>query len=292
MAIKVSGPLSFSDVVAEFGGAAPHSLSEYYRGGGLVPNGPAANASIAASGAISLGAFYGAVRLFVFTPTISEWITNYNVRAAALAAGWDGSTPLAATITNNGVIGSNSTGAYAFDTDSGFPAGSSIALINNYYITGRGGDGGTGGNVGYQGKGGKGGPALLAQHRITITNNGTIGGGGGGGGGTSNRDMGAGGSGGAGYPAGAGGSIPVGAAHGNIAGNPGTTTAGGASAKAVYSWQEATGGAGGALGGTGGTGSCNVDTSYFGAGGEGGAAVVGNANITWVLSGTRLGSIS
>ena len=38
MALQASGTISISDLVTEFGGTAPHSLSEYYKGGGLVPS--------------------------------------------------------------------------------------------------------------------------------------------------------------------------------------------------------------------------------------------------------------
>lgn len=58
MALQTSGPISLADIAAEFGGSAPHSLSEYYRGGGLVPDTPA-NSGIPTSGAISLSDFYG-----------------------------------------------------------------------------------------------------------------------------------------------------------------------------------------------------------------------------------------
>lgn len=58
MPLQTSGPISLGDIATEFGGAAPHSLSEYYRGGGLVPD-TAANAGIPTSGPISLSDFYG-----------------------------------------------------------------------------------------------------------------------------------------------------------------------------------------------------------------------------------------
>jgi len=50
MAVKSSGAnLSIAgDIVAEFGGSAPHSMSEYYGGGDLVPAG--ANPGVATSG--------------------------------------------------------------------------------------------------------------------------------------------------------------------------------------------------------------------------------------------------
>ena len=62
MAVTGSAPISITNLVTEFGGSAPHSLTEYYRGGSLVPNGPAANNSIPTSGAISLTNFFGAVK--------------------------------------------------------------------------------------------------------------------------------------------------------------------------------------------------------------------------------------
>lgn len=37
MTLPLSGPISIYDIVGEFGGVAPHSLTEYYRGGGWVP---------------------------------------------------------------------------------------------------------------------------------------------------------------------------------------------------------------------------------------------------------------
>ena len=38
MAVTGSAPISITDLVTEFGGSAPHSLTEYYRGGSLVPD--------------------------------------------------------------------------------------------------------------------------------------------------------------------------------------------------------------------------------------------------------------
>jgi hypothetical protein len=67
MAIKTSGPISINNIVAEFGGTAPHSLSEYYRGGQRVPN-TNANIAIALSGnPISLNQFYGARKEIILT---------------------------------------------------------------------------------------------------------------------------------------------------------------------------------------------------------------------------------
>lgn len=57
MALPSSGPLSINDIVAEFGGAAPHGLTEYYSAAPGVP----------ASGALAISAFYGTS---AFTPQV------------------------------------------------------------------------------------------------------------------------------------------------------------------------------------------------------------------------------
>jgi hypothetical protein len=49
MVLPTSGPLSILQIANEFGGQAPHSLSEYY----------SADTGIPASGTISIGEFYG-----------------------------------------------------------------------------------------------------------------------------------------------------------------------------------------------------------------------------------------
>jgi hypothetical protein len=63
MAIPVTGPISLGTLQAEFGGANPIALSEYYRNAGLVtPN----NTGVPLSGsAISLSNFRGTVRALV-----------------------------------------------------------------------------------------------------------------------------------------------------------------------------------------------------------------------------------
>ena len=49
--IRLSG-----DIVAEFGGSAPHGLTEYYRGAGLVTSG---NTNVPTSGTVKFSDFYG-----------------------------------------------------------------------------------------------------------------------------------------------------------------------------------------------------------------------------------------
>lgn len=62
MALPSSGVLTLNDIQTEFGGTNPIDLSEYYRGGGLVPD-TALNAGIPTSGVISVTDFYGATNL-------------------------------------------------------------------------------------------------------------------------------------------------------------------------------------------------------------------------------------
>lgn len=38
MALQSSGPISLNNIATEFGGTVPHAMSEYYKGGGLVPS--------------------------------------------------------------------------------------------------------------------------------------------------------------------------------------------------------------------------------------------------------------
>jgi hypothetical protein len=69
MAIKApgTGPLSIGEIATEFGGTAPHSLGEYYRGGGLVPLPISANPGVPTSGQISISDFYGARNATIVT---------------------------------------------------------------------------------------------------------------------------------------------------------------------------------------------------------------------------------
>jgi len=58
MTLPSSGALAFSQIQSEFGGSNPISLSEYYRGGPIVPN-HGNTSNIPTSGSISVSNFYG-----------------------------------------------------------------------------------------------------------------------------------------------------------------------------------------------------------------------------------------
>lgn len=241
--------------------------------------------SLAGHSTTLTGGFTYTIAPFNFS-SVPTSVQNYNLRAAAIAAGWDQVKPLIASVTiNNGVIiSSSSTATPAFTTNGAYPSGSSIDLMINSgaYIVGKGGAGGKPGLSG--------GPAIsiaASAATVRITNNGVIGGGGGGGGDSGSGwrfscDN--------GTPYGGNASGGGGAGYGTSSGAAGGLTTGGAGAT---SWG-ASSGAGGSLGAAGGPGygydnNCSYGLAY--PGGTGGAATIGAANATWLWTGTRLGAV-
>lgn len=234
---------------------------------------------------------------FHFSAVLSSSTTGYNLKAAAIAAGWNGVAPLTASITiPNGVtVSSNNTSVPAFDTGAGFPAGSSLSLTLGATgrLIGMGGGGGAG-TTGGSKTGLDGGPALKAQAAMTVTNNGTLAGGGGGGGGVAGLDSGAvargvGGSGGR-----SGLTDSSGGFGHSLSGYDGTISnaAVGRSYLVADPGRNFTiyGGSGGDWGQPGSVASGFAGGS--GLAGFGGPAVVGNSFITWLATGTRHGSIT
>lgn len=250
------------------------------------------------SGAIGLSSFYGKSSVFNFS---FNGGTDINLRNAALAAGWNGSSAVVAT--NNGTVQASSTGTPALTISGSFPGG--LSFINNALIVGRGGNGGRGGGFAFSGQnstaGGSGGvSALSVSTAVTITNNSTIAGGGGGGGGAggnqspSNSQGGGGGGGGIGVSLGGPSTQPGPGAPGPSVGNPGnagTTTAAGTGGTQNPTASTARGGNGGGYASSGNGGSPGRSSPASG-GGAGGAAVVGNSFITWAVVGTRIGALN
>lgn len=290
MTLPASGAISMSQVNTELGLSSTATISL---------NDSAVRTLFGkGSGAIAMSDGYGKANQFAFT--VSSNTANLDVRAAAVAAGWNGTSKVICTINSGVYVYSNSTGSYACTISGSFPNG--VQLINSGVIVGRGGNGGNGGNSG-SGTGGTagaaGGPALYASTAVTIQNNGSInGGGGGGGGGPYNYFskaiggyLNSGGGGGGGIGISSGGS-PGTSSYGfpASAGTAGTLTAAGPGGAGGNRDNTAESGRGGAGGGYGSAGSASVGS--FKAGGGGGAAVVGNANISWAATGTRNGSIS
>ena len=199
MAIPGPGtPIDLQDLADEFGGTAPHELSEYYRGGGEVPN-SAANNAVPTSGTISLGDFYGAVNIVTLNLTIASDTKNYNLypQVSSNPSYVAGATAINVTVNPGRRVGSTSRTGYAFQIPSQFNPGDQITLINKGTIVGRAGNGGNGGNFNVAqipagrpgGSGQPGGHGLRIQRPVTIQNQGVIAGAGGGGGGSTCGQM-------------------------------------------------------------------------------------------------------
>lgn len=76
MALQSSGTITIQDIADEFGGTAPHSLSEYYRNGAYVGS---SNTGVPTSGTISLSDFYGASAATVVTVTEDNQVGAYSI---------------------------------------------------------------------------------------------------------------------------------------------------------------------------------------------------------------------
>lgn len=300
MTLPASGPISFSQVSVELNQSSTSTRS--------------LNDSIVRtlfgvpSGTISMSQGYGKSNQFSFT--ISSNQTNANLRTLAINAGWNQSAKLIATINSGVYISSNATNTPALTVNGSFPNG--VELVNNGFIVGMGGSGGTGrssdgaGNPFGGSSGASGGGALSVSSGITVQNNGTIGGGGGGGGGGGTGYYvfysvysGAGGGGGGGKTGatnssgGAGGVSSTGAGNGSSGGAGTSSTAGGGgSGGGTSSYRGGNGGSGGGWGAIGSTGNSGTGGSSGLGGGGAGYAVSGNTNVTWISTGTRLGSIA
>ena len=242
-----------------------------------------------AAGEISLNSLRGLDAIFALTILSAS---NVNLRNAAIAAGWNGLYEVVATIPAGNVIQSSTTSVASLTIDGSFPGG--VQLINNGTIIGRGGDGGQGAirNTRSASAGGGGGTGLAVSVPVRITNVGTIagGGGGGGGGGVTSYTVGSGKSTSTGYSQGGGGGGGAGFGSGGAGtgnGANGSTTTGGGGGTNAYD----NGGSGGSAGAAGAAGDGGNIAGGAG-GGAGGAAVTGSGNVTWIVTGTRLGTLA
>ena len=309
--MAIPGPgtaISMTTIATEFGGTVPHSLSEYYRGGGLVPN-SANNAAIPTSGQIAMGNFYGSANRPAINLTIASNSYNYDVytnRGPAYVAGF---SDITVTVNPGVTVGSTTTPTYAMLVPSAFNPGDTVTIVNNGVIQGMGGTGGNGGtgspavpaNTGGT-PGATGGSAIYVNRPTVITNNGVVASGGGGGGGGGSRRTstptgpktppsvtsfgGGGGGGGAGFNGGVGGTGGPGANGAGTPGSTGTSPAGGAGGPSSA-------GAGGAGGGRGAAGTAGTPSSTgAGTGGATGNYIVGNPFVTWPVAGTRQGNVA
>lgn len=173
MALPTTGPIALSQVNTELGRTSTATVSL----------GEAEVRSLAglANGAIGLGGLRG--KSSQFTYTITSHQLQMNLRNAVLAAGWNGTSKVEATVAAGIYIWSDSTAVPALNMGGAFPGG--LTLINLGFIMGKGGDGGyvQANRTTYVAPT-PGGPAIALSGPITINNaGGYIGGGGGGGGG-------------------------------------------------------------------------------------------------------------
>ena len=75
MPCPASGQISIADLVAEFGGSAPHAMSEYYRNAGLVPGN---NTNVPTSGQFALTNCYSAVNEVQHTHSDGDTHADYS----------------------------------------------------------------------------------------------------------------------------------------------------------------------------------------------------------------------
>lgn len=281
MALPSSGTIAISQISVELGRASTATTSL----------GETASRNLAGvpSGAISMSNFYGKSNTFTFT--ISSNQDRANLRSLAVAAGWNQSSAVIATLAGGVWIYSATTATAALTIDGSWPGG--VTLINNGNIVGMGGNGGGGGGSlapGVAGNGG--GTGIACSVPVTIQNNSNVAGGGGGGGGGGSYSLnygyyggGGGGGGQTGLANSAGGAGGVGGSGTGNAGGSGTS--GGQGGGGLGSSSAGRGGDGGGWGSSGATG--GTATFAGGAGGAAGYCATGSGNITWSATGNRYG---
>ena len=220
------------------------------------------------------------------TVTISASTQNYTANTSKVTGYIPGGTDVTFVINSGVVVGSASTGSYAFTVDTSWNVNDSVTIVNSGTVIGRGGDGGPGSGSTSAPGGYAGGPAVSVARTITWTNTGTCGGGGGGGGGGwLSKDVGAGGGGGGQGNDGGAGGPPDGS--GGVSGNSGNTTTAGTGGYGAIS-----GASGGGLGSAGGNG---VNGPFVHYGGAGGACLSGKSFVNagaGITGGTTAGGQS
>ena len=162
-AIPSTGAVSLTDLSTEFGGTAPHSMSEYYRSGGNVPDN---NTNVPASGRIRFSDWRGAINQIALNAVNA---TNLDV-STLFGSDWTSTVPKKLTVGSGVTIGGT---------------GSSAALIIPSNMAGTLEIYNVGNIIGFGGSanGGSGGDAISnAATGVTVTNLGLLAGGGGGGG--------------------------------------------------------------------------------------------------------------
>ena len=142
MPITSSGQIKLEDdVVDEFGGSAPHAISEYYRGGSAgVGSG---NTSVPTSGEIQLSDFYGAQAAIVHT--ISSNATNQDAQTLFGTSTFQGADAKILAIPSGVSIGGSGFGTQNVGLTIPSGMGGTLTIQNAGTISGAGGSGGSGG---------------------------------------------------------------------------------------------------------------------------------------------------
>lgn len=239
--------------------------------------------------------------------------SHFMVRNAAIAKGWDTTTPLAITllIEASAVIYSYNTSVASIRSGDWWPVGSSLSIICRGQVYGKGGNAGRGGIASTASPGGypgsNGGPAIDTLLDTIVIVSGEIkggGGGGGGGDGGATPSLNHGGGGGGGCPGGLGGAATP-SAH--VGGNSplftssgripsvaiNTTVAGAGGANAAGAQNNGRGGTGGLPGVAGSPGRTTINTaSSTGTGGSPGPWIRHPSSVSLVYSLQGLGAVA
>ena len=140
MALPSSGAISLSAIASEFGDSTPNSISEFYRGGSLVPN-TSVNTNVPTSGEISFSDFRGAANQ-LWSTTVTN---GYNSYAGPFLnyyyRGFKSGTSNDSFFADSPNIGS------ANDTTVDFLSGSNLIVLGEYTMSVQG-DSPGGGNSG------------------------------------------------------------------------------------------------------------------------------------------------
>ena len=152
MTLPTSGPISASDIQAEFGGSDPFNISNYYKGGDYVLDTDYAP-NVPTSGPISLSNFYGAKRTTLTTVTFDNPGSNFLVLPATFAGNL--------TIVSMTGGGGGGGGPDTYPGYTGYPGltitngniSASPGDLINVYVGAGGGPGGSGGGGGGGGGG-------------------------------------------------------------------------------------------------------------------------------------------
>jgi hypothetical protein len=220
MTLPLSGnSISLSNIALEFSDSSPYRLSEFYRGGDLVPSAPPTTANIPTSGTIRFSNFYGAavagrisLTLEVRSSPTGNYVNSFDVydlfqsNTTIFPQYANGTTDLTVNVQSGIIVRGNTSPLFGSNYTVRVPAafitpGNKVTMNVHGLIVGKGGQGGASGGYSAQNgfSGYPGGSALYVAPvpspgpnkvvNINVFPTGTIAGGGGGGGGGGPRSV-------------------------------------------------------------------------------------------------------